>query len=84
MILLDKAQRKLMAGFMEKLSVALATAVAAKIFFSEEGMTLLTLYAAILMIIILVVGMLLVRGTEDKPKDVIHTVGKPMARKHKR
>lgn len=73
MIILDKAQRKLLAGYMEKFAVALATAISAKVFFSEEGMTMLTLYAAAFMVIILVLGLILVHGTEEKPNDTMRT-----------
>ena len=65
-MLLDKAQRKLLSGFLEKLAVALATAIGAMIFFNGDELTLMTLYAAILSATFLVVGLVLVRGTEEK------------------
>lgn len=46
----DKAQRKLTADYLEKFSLALATAIAAKIFFSEDGITTMTIFAAVIMI----------------------------------
>lgn len=66
---LDRAQRKVFAGYFEKFSVALATAVAAKIFFAEEGMTVMTWCAIAVMFITLALSLLLAHGTEEKPKD---------------
>lgn len=66
MSILDRAQRKLFADFFEKFAVALATAVAAKVFFAEEGMTVMTYCAISAMFLSLALSIVLVHGTEEK------------------
>lgn len=70
----DRAQRKIAAGFFEKFAVALATAVSAKVFFAEEGLTVMTYCAVAVMIVSFIMSMLLAHGTDEKPKeDVMRT-----------
>lgn len=71
MKLLDKAQNKLLADFCEKFALAIATAIAAKIFFAEEGLTAMTYCAIAAAVTLLLLSILLAYGTENKPKDEV-------------
>lgn len=74
MKLLDKAQNKLLADFCEKFALAIATAISAKVFFAEEGLTAMTCSAIAVAVVLLLLSLLLAHGTDNKPReDVMHT-----------
>lgn len=66
MSVLDKAQRKLLADFFEKFALAIATAVSAKVFFAEEGLTVMTYCAIAVAVVFFSLSMFFVHGTEEK------------------
>lgn len=70
----DIAQRKYLADFLGKFALALATAIAAKIFFSDEpGFTLTMLFAAIVMLLSFVLGYIIAHSTENKQPTQMHS-----------
>lgn len=70
---LDSAQRKLIADFLSKFALALATAIAAKLFFNEEPLEESVAIAAIVMVIMFMLALIITRGTDNKPSTPTHT-----------
>lgn len=61
---LDRAQRKIVADFFEKFALAIATAVSAKVFFAEEGLTAMTYCAIAVSVVFFVLSLVFAHGTE--------------------
>lgn len=67
---LDNAQRRLIADSLAKFAIALATAIAAKLFFSDEELEFSVAIAALIMFAIFAIATLLAKGTDEKDNKI--------------